>query len=152
MQMKGKPLLIISFLLVIFSTASVWAQSQEGVEPFISAFTQSVVRNPEGILLVYQENFAVRIANPVVFNTFLDQQMESGAVKVTKIDNFGEIQEMIEINTTQAFETDELRAWDAIGGRIGDESYRFATIFHEGYPVSDGDVLTITWVFFRTLE
>lgn len=149
--MKGKPFLIIPFLILAFGSVSVWAQSQ-GVEPFVSAFTQSVVRNSEGTLLVYQENFAVRIANPVIFNTFLNQQIEFNEVKLTLIDNFGQRLEMIQINTTQAFDTEELRAWDAIGGRSGEQNYRFATIYHEGYPVSDGDILTVTWTFIRTAE
>lgn len=152
MPMKGKPFLIIPLLILAFGSVSVWAQSQEGVGPFVSAFTQSIVRDSEGILLVYQENFAVRIANHEIFNTFLDQQIDSGQVKLTLVDNFGQSLEMIEINTTQAFDTDELRAWDAIGGRSGDDNYRFATIYHEGYPVSDGDILTVTWTFIRIAE
>lgn len=150
--MKGKPFLMIPFTFALFGFITVSGQTADEPEPFIFAYTQSIVRNPEGTLLVYQENFAVRVSNHDRFNTFLDQQIDSGQVKLTLIDNFGQLQEMIEVTSTVTFESEELRAWDSIGGRIGDKSYRFAIIYHEGYPVSAGDILTVTWTFIRNAE
>ena len=152
MDMQDKLIFMIPLMILFFGFFTVWAQTLDDSEPFIFAYTQSAVRNPEGTLLVYQENFVVRVSNPDRFNTFLDQQIDSGGAKVTLIDNFGQIQEMIEVTSTTTFETDELRAWDSIGGKIGDKSYRFAIIYHEGYPVTEGDILTVVWTFIRNAE
>ena len=147
--MIGKPIFTIPITIALLGFITVWAQTPYDSDPYIFAYTQSIVRSHEGTLLVYQENFAVRVSNHDQFNTFLDQQIDSGEVKVTLIDNFGQIQEMIQVTSSTTFESEELRAWDSIGGRIEDKSYRFAIIYHEGYPVSKGDTITINWTFVR---
>jgi hypothetical protein len=144
---------IAIFSCVIFltlSTATVFAQENEEVEvDFPFAYTQSVVRNSDGQLIVYQENYSPRLSNVQIFNQFLDQQIQQGDAELTILDTGQENLEMIQFQTTEVFESEQLRAWDNLLGKINDEFYNLAIIFHEGYPVSKGDVLTITWTFMR---
>lgn len=140
------------FLMVLMTIPNiVIAQDQEEeiVVDFPFAFTQSVVRSSEGDLVVYQENYAPRVANIEIFNEFLDQQVEQGEAELILLDVGNRILEMIQFETTEVFEFDQLRAWDQLLGIRNNQTINLVAFFHEGYPVSEGDVITITWTFFR---
>lgn len=144
---------IIFFLLLtvlITIPNNVIAQNQEEiVVDFPLAYTQSVVRSPEGELLVYQENYAPRVSNLEIFNEFLNQQLNQGDAELILLDLGNQTMEMIQLQTSEVFEFDQLRSWDKLGGIIDDKQFSFVVFFHEGYPVSKGDVITINWTFFR---
>ena len=141
--------LFLIVLITIPNIVNAQNQEEEIVVDFPFAYTQSVVRNSENQLIVYQENYSPRISNTQFFNQFLDEQVKQGDAKLTILDLGSETLEMIQIETTEVFEFNQLRAWDNLLGKTDDKFYNFAIIFHEGYPVLEGDVLTITWTFMR---
>lgn len=145
----------ISFflLVVVFLTFPINSMAQEQQEEitvdFPFAYTQSVVRNSAGDLIVYQENYSPIVSNQELFNDLLNQQVARGEAELILLDLGDRTLELIQFQTTEVFEYDQLRAWDELRGTFDDEVVRFVIFFHEGYPVSEGDVLTITWSFVR---
>jgi len=147
--MINKIVVFSVMILSLFPTV-IFAQTQEEVEAdFPFAYTQSVVRNSDGQLIVYQENYSPRVSNPQIFLQFLEEQVESGNAEIIVFDTGIELLNMYQLETSEVFEFDQLRAWDNLVGKMDGESYNLAIIFHEGYQVSEGDVLTITWSFVR---
>jgi len=144
---------IIIFSLVILAlvpaTTLVYAQEEIEVE-FPFTYTQSVVRNSDGQLVAYQENYSPRIGNENRLNEFLVSQADSEEVNVRMLDINGDLYPMFEIETHETFTFYQLRAWDELLAKIGEEFYQLSIIFHEGYPVLEGDELTIRWVFVRS--
>ncbi len=148
--MYSKIIFFLLFIILITIPNNITAQNQEEVVvDFPLAYTQSVVRSPEGHLLVYQENYAPRVSNSALFNEFLNQQLNQDDAELILIDLGDRTMEMIQLQTSEVFEFDQLRAWDQLGGIINDEQFNFVTFFHEGYPVSKGDSITINWTFVR---
>jgi len=148
--MYSKIIFFLLFTVLITIPNNIIAQNQEEVVvDFPLAYTQSVVRSPQGDLLVYQENYAPRVSNSALFNEFLNQQLNQDDAELILLDLGDRTMEMIQLQTSEVFEFDQLRAWDQLGGIINDEQFNFVTFFHEGYPVSKGDIITINWTFVR---
>ncbi len=148
--MYSKIIFFLLFTVLITIPNNIIAQNQEEVVvDFPLAYTQSVVRSPQGDLLVYQENYAPRISNSALFNEFLNQQLNQDDAELILLDLGDRTMEMIQLQTSEVFEFDQLRSWDQLGGLINDEQFYFVTFFHEGYPVSKGDIITINWTFVR---
>ena len=136
---------IILFLIPI----SIYAQVEQDVD-FPFSYTQSTVRNTNGELIVYQENYSPRLENNEQFHLFLNAEKNSDDANVTFFD-IGETKyELIQFETTETFDSDQLRAWDNLLGSRGSETISLAIFFHEGYPVLEGEDLTINWAFIRT--
>ena len=138
--------IITSFILLVVPI-TIWAQSQDENFPF--SYTQSAVRDPDGTLIIYQENYSPRLQDPELFNEFLNAEIESGDAKLTVLDAGNTTFEMIQFETNEEFTHEQLRAWDNLLGVRDDETIGLAIFFHEGYPVLAGEKLIINWVFVR---
>lgn len=136
---------IILFLI----PASIYAQTEEEVD-FPFSYTQSTVRNSDGALIVYQENYSPRLENTEIFHLFLDVEKNSDDANVTLFDIGESTYELIQFETKETFDSDQLRAWDSLLGSRNEETVSLAIFFHEGYPVLEGEDLTINWAFIRT--
>jgi hypothetical protein len=137
---------ITSFILLVVPI-SIWAQSQEENFPF--SYTQSAVRDPDGTLIIYQENYSPRLQDPQLFNEFLNAEIESGDAALTVLTAGNSTFEMIQFETNEKFTSEQLRAWDNLLGVRDDETIGLAIFFHEGYPVLAEEELIINWVFVR---
>lgn len=149
-----KKILILSSiaLLSIIFPLSVFAQSDDEINEFPLVYAESILRNADGDLIVYKENFSIHLMNQELLNQLLDQEKREGN-NATLIDIGGVTHEMIHIETTETFTTEDLRGWDALGIFINNEEYqRLALFLHEGYPVIPGDELTIIWTFVRAIS
>lgn len=135
-------------LILFLIPVSIYAQIEEDV-PFPFSYTQSTVRNSDGALIVYQENYSPRLENTETFHLFLDAEKNSADSNVTLFDISGSTYELIQFETKETFSSDQLRAWDNLLGSRDAETVSLAIFFHEGYPVLDGDDLTINWAFIR---
>ncbi len=135
-------------LILFLIPVSIYAQIEEDV-PFPFSYTQSTVRNSDGALIVYQENYSPRLENTETFHLFLDAEKNSEDSNVTLFDISGSTYELIQFETKETFSSDQLRAWDNLLGSRDAETVSLAIFFHEGYPVLDGDDLTINWAFIR---
>lgn len=149
-----KKILLISsvaFLGLILPLTSVFGQSDEDINEFPIVYAESILRDKNGDLIVYKENYSIQLLNNFYLNQLLDQEKREGN-NATLIDIGGVTHEMITIKTSEVFTTTDLRGWDALGIFINDdqEQYeRLALFLHEGYPVIPGDELTIFWTFVR---
>ena len=146
-----KKILILSSvaLLGFIFTLSVFGQSDEDINEFPLVYAESILRNAEGDLIVYKENYSIHLTNRELLHQLLDQEKRAGN-NATLIDIGGLTHEMITIETSEVFTTEDLRGWDALGIFINDDQYqRLALFLHEGYPVIPGDELTINWTFVR---
>lgn len=141
----------IALLSMIFPL-SVFGQSDEDINEFPLVYAESILRNANGDLIVYKENFSIHLMNQELLHQLLDQEKRQGN-NATLIDIGGVTHEKISIETTESFTSEDLRGWDALGIFINDEKYeRLALFLHEGYPVIPGDELTIIWTFVRTIS
>ena len=127
--------------------AGIYAQTEE--VPFPFSYTQSSVRSPNGALMVYQENFSPRLQNVETFQLFLDAEKNTEDANVTLLDIGGTTYELIQFETHETFSSDQLRAWDNLLGSRDGETVSLAIFFHEGYPVLEGEELSINWGFIR---
>ena len=149
-----KKILILSSvaLLGFIFPLSVFAQSDDEINDFPLVYAESVLRNANGELIVYKENYSINLMNQKFLHQLLDQEKREGN-NATLIDIGGQTHEMISILTTEVFTTEDLRGWDALGIFIKDDKYkRLALFLHEGYPVISGDELTINWTFVRLVS
>jgi hypothetical protein len=137
---------LVGFILLVVPVG-IWAQNQDENFPF--SYTQSAVRDPDGRLIVYQENYSPRLQDPELFNEFLNAEIESGDASLTVLDAGNTTFEMIQFETNEKFTSEQLRAWDNLLGVRDDETIGLAIFFHEGYPVLAGEELIINWVFVR---
>jgi len=138
---------LVGFILFLIPV-TIFAQTEEEV-PFPFSLTQSTVRNSDGALIVYQENYSPRLDNTETFHLFLDAEKNTEDANVTLLDIGGETHELIQFETKETFASDQLRAWDNLLGAQDEEVVSLAIFFHEGYPVLEGEELTINWAFIR---
>ena len=138
-------------LILFLIPASIYAQIEEEVS-FPFSYTQSIVRNSDGALIVYQENYSPRLENIDTFHLFLDAEKNSDDANVTLFDIDDSAYELIQFETKESFDSDQLRAWDNLLGSRDAETVSLAIFFHEGYPVLEGDDLTINWAFIRLVR
>ncbi len=137
---------IVGFILLIVP-ASIWAQNQDEDFPF--SYTQSAVREPDGTLIIYQENYSPRLQDSELFNEFLNAEIRTGDASLTLLNAGNSTFEMIQFETNEKFTSEQLRAWDNLLGVRNEETVGLAIFFHEGYPVLEGEELIINWVFVR---
>jgi len=138
---------LVGFILFLIP-ATIYAQIEEEV-PFPFSYTQTTVRNSNGELIVYQENYSPRLENTETFHLFLDAEKNTEDANVTYFNIDVDAYELIQFKTTETFGDDQLRAWDALLGSRNSERVNLAIFFHEGYPVLESDELTINWAFIR---
>ena len=138
---------LVGFILFLIP-ATIYAQIEEEV-PFPFSYTQTTVRNSNGELIVYQENYSPRLENTETFHLFLDAEKNTEDANVTYFNIDVDAYELIQFETTETFGDDQLRAWDALLGSRNLERVNLAIFFHEGYPVLEGDDITINWAFIR---
>lgn len=150
-----KKILILSSIVIlglIFPLLSVFGQSDDETNEFPLVYAESILRDKNGYLVVYKENFSINLMNNELLHQLLDQEKREGN-NATLINIGGITHEMISIETTESFTTEDLRGWDALGIFINEEQYeRLALFLHEGYPVIPGDELTIIWNFVRAVS
>ena len=150
-----KKILILSSIALlgfIIPISSVLGQTDEEINKFPLVYAESILRNANGDLIVYKENYSINLMNNELLHQLLDQEKREGN-NATLIDIGGVTHEMITIETTELFTTEDLRGWDALGIFINGEQYqRLALFLHEGYPVIPGDELTIFWTFVRSVS
>lgn len=149
-----KKIIIFTFITFLGSIIpiSIFAQSDEEINEFPLVYAESILRDADGNLIVYKENYSIHLMNQEYLHGLLDQEKREGN-NATLIDVGGITHEMISVETKEVFTTEDLRGWDALGIFINDDEYkRLALFLHEGYPVIPGDELFIKWTFVRPVS
>ena len=135
------------FFLLIISLSEQTQAYEADTERGLFIFVQTTVRNSDGQLLTYLESSKFTDLNLQSLGPFLELEASRGSDPTVTIN--GEEYQVIRRVQSKTFERDDLVASTILSDSVDGKLVMLARFAHDGYPVSEGDVLESMWTFIR---
>jgi len=136
------------FFLVVISLTNFSQAYQPEIKDELFVFVQSTIRNSDGQLVTYLESSKFTDLNLELLAPFLDGEAARGDDPIVTIN--GEEYQVIRRAQSKTFDRDDLVASTLLSDVVGGKLTMLARFAHDGYPVSEGDILQSTWTFIRS--
>lgn len=137
-------------LLLLFPIGNSFGAYQTEIGDDMFVFVQSIVRNSDGVLLLYLESTKFTDLNLLALESFLDFEASSGNDPIIII-NETQFQ-VIQRIQTHTYTSEELVASTLLFDNVDGQSSLLARFAHDGYSVESGDVLESIWTFVRPVS
>ena len=137
----------IVFLAVIPLISISFGESQTEIGDDFFIFVQTSVRNSDDQLVTYLESSKFTDLNFSALDSFLDFEASLGNDPIIAIDD--KQYQVIRRAQTQSFDSTGLVASTILSDSVEGKSILLARFAHDGYPVTQGDVLESIWTFIR---
>jgi hypothetical protein len=137
------------FLAIISTTNSSQAVETD-INKGLFIFVQTTVRNSDGQLVVYLESSKFTDLNLELLGPFLDFEATRGNDPVITIS--GEEYQVIRRVQSKTFTSEDLVASTILSDNKDGQLVMLARFAHDGYPVSQGDILESMWTFIRPVS
>ena len=140
----------IIFLAVIPLISISFGATQTEIGDSIFIFVQTSVRNSDGQLVTYLESSKFTDLNLPALGSFLNFEASQGNDPIINIDD--KQYQIIRRVQTQLFDSDGLVASTILSDNVDGKHVLLARFAHDGYPVTQGDVLESMWTFIRPVS
>jgi len=143
----------LSVLLVLNFTLYAAAQETSSDMNITFLWAHSTVRDSNGYLVAYLENFRIHIVDLVRFNQIIDANIAMAKAEVVNTEIFDEPHEWITITDTATYDQPTVHSTTALGDVAPDGTTKTAVYFlNDGYTFDAGDQLRVTWVISRPIS
>jgi len=113
------------------------------------AYTQTVVRDEAGYLILYYETDRISFHNIPRIHEIFDYSIAFGNATVVMTDIDENPHQWINNPVSERFEGNDVRSTTALGDIVDGEPIPAISFTHDGYFLSEGDVLTVLWTLVR---
>ncbi len=148
--MKSGIILAGLFFLIVISATNYSQAYQTNIEDGIFIFVQTTVRNSDGQLVTYLESSKFTDLNLELLGPFLD--FETARTNDPTVTINGEEYQVIRRVQSKTFPSEDLVASTILSDTIDGKLTMLARFAHDGYPVSEGDILESMWTFIRPVS
>jgi len=148
--MKSGIILAGLFFLIVISATNYSQAYQTNIDKGLFIFVQSTVRNSDGQLVTYLESSKFTDLNLELLGPFLDMEASRGVDPIVTIN--GEEYQVIRRVQSKTFPSEDLVASTILSDTIDGKLTMLARFAHDGYPVSEGDILESMWTFIRPVS
>jgi hypothetical protein len=135
------------FFLAVISLTNFSQAYQPEIKDELFIFVQTTVRNSDGQLVTYLESSKFTDLNLELLVPFLNMEAARGDDPIVTIN--GEEYQVIRRVQSKTFDRDDLVASTILSDNVDGKLTMLARFAHDGYPVSEGDVLQSMWTFIR---
>jgi hypothetical protein len=137
-------------LLLLIPTSNAFGAYQTELGDDIFILVQSIVRNSDGLLMVYLESTKFSDLNLSSLESFLDFETSRGNDPIITID---ETQfQVIRRVQSQSFNSEGLVPSTVLLDNVDEKPLVLARFAHDGYSVVPGDTIESIWTFVRSVS